>query len=216
MTLKLSTYFRSTAAYRVRIALQLKGLDHELMPVHLLRDGGEHKQADYLEKNPNGLVPILETEDGVLWQSMAILEYLEEQYPESSLLPDAPFERAYVRALSQTISSDMHPLNNLRVLQYLTGPLGASEEEKNTWYKHWIATGFKGLETTLARSDKTGKYCYGDQPSMADCCLVPQVYNANRFNCPMEDYPTIQLINDNCLRLPAFAEATPDRQPDFE
>ena len=214
--LKLSTYFRSTAAYRVRIALQLKGLPHELVPVHLLKDGGEHKTAAYLEKNPGGLVPILETEDGIIAQSLAILEYLEEAYPEPSLLPGTTTDRAYIRSISQTIACDIHPLNNLRVLQYLSGDMGVDETAKNAWYQNWIAKGFTGIETNLARSNDTGLFCFGDSPSMADCCLVPQVYNAERFNCSMDNYPTIVRITKHCLSLSAFIEATPEKQPDYQ
>ena len=212
--LKLSTYFRSTAAYRVRIALQLKGLPHELLPVHLIKDGGEHKTAAYLEKNPSGLVPILETEDAIIAQSLAILEYLEEVYPEPSLLPGSAIDRAYIRSLSHSIACDIHPLNNLRVLQYLTGQLGLDEAAKNTWYQNWIDKGFTAIETNLGRSKDTGLFCFGDTPSMADCCLIPQVYNAERFNCPMDAYPTIARITEHCLSLPAFIAATPDKQPD--
>ncbi|MFT4628925.1 MAG: maleylacetoacetate isomerase [Arenicella sp.] len=214
--LKLSTYFRSTAAYRVRIALQLKGLPHELLPVHLMKDGGEHKTAAYLDKNPSGLVPILETEVRIITQSLAILEYLEEAYPEPSLLPGSAFDRAYIRSISQSIACDIHPLNNLRVLQYLTGELGLDEAAKNTWYQNWIAKGFSAIETNLASSGDTGLCCFGDTPSMADCCLIPQVYNAERFNCPMVAYPTIARITKHCLTLPTFIAAMPDKQPDYQ
>ncbi|MFT5137575.1 MAG: maleylacetoacetate isomerase [Arenicella sp.] len=214
--LKLSTYFRSTAAYRVRIALQLKGLPHELLPVHLMKDGGEHKTAAYLDKNPSGLVPILETEDRIITQSLAILEYLEEAYPEPSLLPGSALDRAYIRSISQSIACDIHPLNNLRVLQYLTGELRLDEAAKNTWYQNWIDKGFIAIETNLARSEDTGLFCFGDTPSMADCCLIPQVYNAERFNCPMDAYPTIVRITEYCLSLPTFIAATPDKQPDYQ
>ncbi len=212
----LTSYFRSTAAYRVRIALNLKGLDHQLKPIHLLRAGGEHKTPEYLSKNPDGLIPTLETEGRVLAQSIAILEYLEETYPEPALLPSNPLDRAYLRGLAQTIASDIHPLNNLRVLQYLVKQLGASEEQKLNWYHHWVATGFSGLETRLANNENTGLCCFGDSPSIADVCLIPQVYNAVRFDCPLEDYPTIMRINRHCLELDAFAKAVPDKQPDAE
>jgi len=210
----LSTYFRSTAAYRVRLALNIKGVDHELVPVHLLRDGGEHKTADYLDKNPDGLVPALETQGQVLAQSLAIIEYLEETHPEPPLLPGSALDRAYVRGLAQTIASDIHPLNNLRVLQYLMNNLNSTENQKQRWYEHWVATGFRSIETRLARNQHTGLCCFGDTPTLADVCLIPQVYNAERFNCPMGDYPTIKRINTHCLSLPAFALSAPDQQPD--
>lgn len=214
--MKLTTYFRSTAAYRVRIALNLKGLEHQLTPVHLLRDGGEHKTPEYLENNPDGLIPTLETEGLVLAQSMAILEYLEETYPEPALLPHNTLDRAYLRGLAQTIASDIHPLNNLRVQQYLVTELGASEQQKLDWYHHWVAAGFSGLETRLARNEKTGLCCFGDSPTLADICLIPQVYNAKRFACSLDDYPTINRINDHCLSLPDFAKAVPENQADAE
>lgn len=214
--MKLTTYFRSTAAYRVRVALNLKGIEHELEPIHLLRDGGEHKTPEYLDKNPDGLIPTLETQGRMLAQSMAILEYLEEKYPQPALLPEDLFDRAYLRGLAQTIASDIHPLNNLRVLQFLTNDLGVSEEQKIAWYHHWVASGFKGIETRLARNEKTGLCCFGDTPTLADVCLIPQVYNAVRFKCPLDDYPTIMRINEHCLSLDAFADAVPDKQADAE
>ncbi|MFT5574231.1 MAG: maleylacetoacetate isomerase [Cryomorphaceae bacterium] len=214
--LKLTTYFRSTAAYRVRIALNLKGLEHELFAVHLLKEGGQHKTKQYLNTNPDGLIPTLETDGQVLAQSMAIIEYLEETHASPALLPCSPLDRAYVRGLAQTICSDMHPLNNLRVLKYLTAEMGVSEEHKLQWYQHWVAVGFTGLETRLANDLRSGLCCIGDKPSLADVCLVPQVYNAERFNCPMQDYPTIQRINEYCLSLEPFAQAAPHLQADAE
>lgn len=212
--LRLTTYFRSTAAYRVRIALNIKNIEHELLPTNLLKNGGEHKTKEFLGRNPDGLIPTLETDGHVLAQSMAILEYLEEQYPEPAILPSDPIDRAYLRGLAQTIASDMHPLNNLRVQQYLVNQMGVSEEQKLQWYQHWIAAGFTGLEARLANDARTGKCCYGDAPTLADICLVPQVYNAVRFECPMQDYPTIQSINDYCLNLEPFAKALPELQAD--
>lgn len=212
--LKLSTYFRSTAAYRVRIALQLKDLPHDLLAVSLIKDGGQHRLPEFLEKNPNGLVPVLETDEGIITQSIAILEYLEESYPDPSLLPVKAIDRAYVRAISQTIACDIHPLNNLRVLQYLKGPLAIDDGAKDAWYRNWIAKGFSAIEKTLTSSNSTGNCCFGDEPTIADCCLIPQIYNANRFNCPMEDYPTILKINEHCLKMPAFVRAHPDNQAD--
>lgn len=214
--MKLTTYFRSTAAYRVRIALNLKGLAHELIPIHLLNDGGQHKTPDFLAKNPDGLIPVLETEGRVLAQSIAILEYLEEAHPNVALLPDTPLDRAYVRGLVQTIASDIHPLNNLRVLQFLVREVGASEEQKSLWYHNWIAKGFTGLETRLAATSNCGQYCFGDSPTLADVCLIPQVYNALRFDCPMDSYPTINRINEHCLSLKAFDDSTPQNQADAQ
>jgi len=210
--MKLTTYFRSTAAYRVRIALNLKGIDHELVPVNLL--SGEHKNPAFALHNPDGLIPTLEIDQRILVQSIAILEYLEETHPQPALLPEGPLDRAYVRGLAQVVASDMHPLNNLRVYQYLMSDMGVSEQGKLTWYHHWLAQGFRGLELRLASSSNTGQCCFGDVPSMADICLIPQVYNANRFEFPLDDYPTIQRINEHCLNLPAFSQARPEQQPD--
>ena len=213
--LKLYSYFRSSAAYRVRIALGLKGLAYQTLPVHLLKGGGEQHQAPYRALNPQGLVPALQTEDGaVLTQSLAILEYLDEAYGGPALLPQGAVARARVRALSQAIACDLHPLNNLRVLGYLKNELGADEESKNAWYAHWVALGLQAVEDMLARSADTGRFCHGDAPGMADCCLVPQVFNARRFQCPLDAYPTIQRIAAACEELPAFRQAAPDRQPD--
>lgn len=214
--MKLASYFRSTAAYRVRIALNLKQIDHTLLPIHLIRNGGEHKQTDYQTHNPEGLVPALFTEDRVLSQSLAILEYLDETYPTPALLPSNALDRAYVRGLALSICCDIHPLNNLRVLQYLSGELQVSDAQKQAWYQHWIATGFTALESRLANHAATGEFCFGDSPSLADLCLVPQVYNANRFNCPLDDYPTIRRINERCLQEPSFSQAAPENQPDAE
>jgi len=209
--MKLTTYFRSTAAYRVRIALELKQVDHELLPINLFT--GEHRSDDFVKQNPDGLIPVLDTGDDYLTQSMAILEYLEESYPEPPLLPIKPVDRAFVRALAQTVASDMHPLNNLRVLKFLVNDMGLSEEKKLQWYHHWIKTGFTGLEKRL--SDSAGEFCVGNAISLADVCLIPQVYNAYRFDCPMDDYPTIRRISEHCLDLDAFAKARPEQQPDF-
>ncbi|HNG66436.1 MAG TPA: maleylacetoacetate isomerase, partial [Thauera aminoaromatica] len=183
--MKLYTYFRSSAAYRVRIALNLKGLDYEAVPVHLVRGGGEHRQPAYLGLNPAGLVPALEDQGQVLTQSLAIIEYLEESHPQPALLPAAPLDRARVRAIAQAIACDIHPVNNLRVLQYLTRELDASEEQKNAWYRHWIGVGLQAVEAMLAGDARTGAFCHGDTPGLADCCLVPQVFNARRFGCEL-------------------------------
>ena len=214
--LKLYTYYRSSAAYRVRIALNLKGLEHDLQAVHLARDGGEHKKADYLAKNPMGLVPLLEADGNHIAQSLAIIEYLDETYPEPALLPGTPLQRARVRSLAQSIACDIHPLNNLRVLKYLSNELAVSDEQKAAWYQNWVAAGFNAIEQSLSGSSDTGRFCHGDNPTLADCCLVPQVYNAERFNCPMEAYPAINRIVRHCRALDAFIKADPANQPDAE
>ncbi|UVW27613.1 maleylacetoacetate isomerase [Massilia sp. H6] len=214
--MKLYTYFRSSAAYRVRIALNLKALDYEAVPVHLVRGGGEHQSDAYRAVNPSALVPALEDDALVLSQSMAILEYLEDAYPAVALLPKDAIGRARVRELAQIIACDIHPLNNLRVLNYLVKHLGQSDQAKTDWYRHWVIEGFGALEAHLARNPCTGSFCYGDRPSMADCFLVPQVFNAQRFDVDLEAYPTIARINSLCADLPAFQAAHPARQGDAE
>ena len=214
--MKLYTYFRSSAAYRVRIALNLKGLAYDAVPVHLVKGGGEHLQDAYRAVNPSALVPSLQDEGATITQSMAILEYLEETHPATPLLPAAPLERARVRELAQMIACDIHPLNNLRILRYLVRTLGVSDDAKNEWYRHWIKEGFAALEAHLARDPAPGRFCHGDTPTMADCFLVPQVYNAQRFDIDMTAYPRIAAINDACAALPAFAAAHPAQQPDSE
>lgn len=210
--MKLYTYFRSSAAYRVRIALNLKGLTVEQVPVHLINNGGEQHSSQYRQINPNELVPALADGNFVLSQSLSILEYLEESFPEIALLPQNLQQRALIRAFSLNIACDMHPLNNLRVLQYLSNTLQVSDEQKNQWYKNWIITGFRSLETQL--EDSNGKFCFGDQPTFADCCLIPQIYNALRFNIELLAYPKIQSIYNHCNTLQAFQKAAPEMQPD--
>lgn len=214
--MKLYTYFRSSAAYRVRIALSLKGLPYEAVPVHLVRDGGQQKKPEYREKSPLGIVPALEMESGVLTQSLAIIEWLDETYPQAPLLPADADGRARVRAIAQTIACEIHPLNNLRVLSYLTKTLGVSEEQKNAWYRHWVHEGLAAVEKLLADDPRTGTFCHGDTPGLADCCLVPQVFNARRFGCPLDSFPAIQRITAACESLAAFQLAAPGRQPDAE
>lgn len=214
--MKLYSYFRSSAVYRVRIALNLKGLDYQIIPVHLIRAGGENFRPEYLQKNPLALVPALETEEGVLIQSLAILEYLEESYPAPTLLPADTVGRARVRAIAQTIACEIHPLNNLRVLHYLTNELGVDEAGKLSWYRHWIQDGLAGVEKLLSNHPSTARFCHGDNPTFADCCLVPQVYNARRYDCPLDDFPTIRAIVERCEVLPEFVHAAPENQPDAE
>jgi len=206
-------YFRSSAAYRVRIALNLKGIDYDQSPVNLVK--GEQREAANLGRNPQGMVPSLVTDAGVtLTQSLAICEYIDERYPEPPLLPADVTERARVRALAQVVACEIHPLNNLRVLKHLVGELGADDETKLAWYRHWIAEGFQALESLLTTEAGTGDFCHGDTPTLADICLVPQVYNAERFECDLSAYPTIQRIVANCRALPAFRQAAPEAQPD--
>jgi maleylacetoacetate isomerase len=216
--LKLYSYFRSSAAYRVRIALALKGLAYGTIPVHLLKDGGQHNGSAYLGANPQGLVPALQVAEGgpVLAQSLAIMEYLDEVHPAPALLPADALGRARVRGLAHMVACEIHPLNNLRVLNYLTQELGVSGAQKDAWYAHWVALGLRAVEDVLARSGDTGRFCHGDAPGLADCCLVPQVFNARRFNCALDAYPTIARIVDACEQLPAFRQAAPDMQPDAE
>lgn len=205
-------YFRSTAAYRVRIALNLKGIDYRQAPVNLLK--GEDGDTGYRTVNPQGLVPSLEVDGDVLQQSLAICEYLDELQPEPPLLPGNPLKRARIRALAQMVACDIHPVNNLRILKYLTGKLGVSEDEKLTWYHHWIHEGFRPIEQILKNHAADTGFCLGDQVSLADICLVPQVYNARRFELDLTPYPRIVAIEQHCLTLAAFERARPENQPD--
>lgn len=214
--MRLYTYFRSSAAYRVRIALNLKGLAWETVPVHLLRGGGEQHQPDYLALNPNGLVPALDDEGLLLTQSLAIIEYLDETHPEPALLPSDAAARARIRAIAQTIACDIHPINNLRVLRYLTRELGATEAQKTAWYRHWVELGLAAVEAKLTNDTRTGVFCHGDSPSLADCCLVPQVFNARRFACDLSAMPTLLRIVERCEAMEAFRLAAPEHQSDAE
>ena len=211
--LKLYTYFRSSAAYRVRIALNLKGLPYESVPVHLLRDGGEQHSDDYARLNPAELVPTLVDGEHALGQSLAIIEYLDEVHPSPLLLPGSALARARIRALAQSIACDMHPLNNLRVLQYLAREHQLDEAAKAMWVRHWITLGFTALEAQLQHAS-TGLFCHGDTPTLADCCLVPQMFNARRFATPLEGFPTLCRIEAACLALEAFQRAAPEAQAD--
>lgn len=212
--MRLYGYFRSSAAYRVRIALNLKGLDYDLVPLHLQKN--EHLSADYARLNPQKLLPALQVGDEIITQSLAIAEYLDEVHPTPALLPQAPLLRAQIRAMALAIACDIHPVNNLRVLRYLVHDMGLSEDKKNQWYRHWVETGLAAVEQTLTNSPHTGVFCFGDAPSLADICLVPQVYNARRFNSDLSGCPTVVRIADHCATLDAFARAAPDKQPDAE
>ena len=210
--MKLYTYFRSSAALRVRIALNLKGLEYEPVFVHLAK--GEHRAGAYPQVNPQALLPTLELDDGTrLNQSLAIIEYLDERHPQPPLVPKEALARARVRSLSQLVASEIHPLNNLRVLQHLKR-LGQTQEQIDTWYRHWIADGLAKLEAELKGA--AGKFCHGDAPTMADCCLVPQIFNAKRFNSDLSPYPVTLRIFDACMTLGAFDRAQPSKQPDAE
>jgi maleylacetoacetate isomerase len=214
MALKLYGYFRSSAAFRVRIALNLKKLDYENAAIHLRRN--DQTTPDYLAVNPQGLVPTLDDGGRTLIQSLAIIEYLDETYPDPPLLPIHPADRARVRALAEIVACDIHPINNLRVLRYLTHSLGHGETAIATWYNHWIDAGFRALERLLAGDPRTGAFCHGDRPGIADIALVPQVVNAERYPLDLALYPTIARIRQSCMALEAFAAAHPDRQPDRE
>ncbi|MCW8882605.1 MAG: maleylacetoacetate isomerase [Sedimenticola sp.] len=210
--MKLFDYFRSSAAYRVRIVLNLKGIAYEHAGINLLK--GEDGADDYRAINPQGLVPSLQDGSHSLFQSLAICEYLEEIHPTPTLLPGTALERARIRALAQMVACDIHPVNNLRILKYLTSELGVTEEQKLTWYQHWINEGFQALESLLASSTETGQYCHGDTVTLADVCLVPQVYNARRFNLDLTPFSTIERIEQQCIKHTAFERAQPDNQPD--
>lgn len=220
--MKLYTYFRSSAAYRVRIAMHLKGLSYDPEFIHLAK--GKHNDAAYGAVNPAKLVPALIDDSHLLTQSLAIIEYLDETHPAVPMLPQAPLERARVRALSLLIACEIHPLNNLRTLKYLNGVLKVTEDQKNAWYRHWVEDGLAKLEAMLLadgnasnnRAGGTGKFCHGDTPGMADCCLVPQIANGKRFDCNFDHVPTVMRIWDECNRLEAFKKAAPQNQPDAE
>jgi maleylacetoacetate isomerase len=210
---KLYTFFRSSAAYRTRIAVNIKALECEAIQVDLRAPASEQRKSDYLAVNPQGLVPALEVEGTTLSQSLAIIEYLDEVYPNPPLLPRSPIDRARVRALTLAIACDIHPLNNLRVLNYLRSPLGHDEEAVNAWYRHWIATGFDALEQEVKRTTADGHYMFGSSLTIADIFIVPQMYNARRFNCNLEGYSTLRSVCAHLESLPAFAKAAPEAQP---
>jgi maleylacetoacetate isomerase len=211
---KLYSYYRSSAAYRVRIALEIKGIPYELAATLLRRADGQQHSPGYRAVNPQGLVPALEHGALRIGQSLAIIEYLEETHPQPPLLPGGPDDRARIRSLALAIACDIHPLNNLRVLTYLEGTLGQDEAAVSAWYRHWVSEGFRGLELEVQRYSAHGRYCYADELTLADVCLVPQIYNARRFGVPLEPFPTLRAITQFLERLPAFERARPEAQPD--
>lgn len=214
--MELHDYFRSSASFRVRIGLNLKGISPERHFVHLTRGGGQQFAPAFARLNPQHLVPVLVDGEAVLTQSLAILEYLDETHPEPPFLPEDPVGRARVRALALSIACDLHPLDNLRVLFYLKDQLGQPEEARTAWYRHWVAKGLEAFEAMLAQDRATGRFCHGDVPGLADICLVPQIFNAKRFDCPLDGYPTVMRVFDACMAHPAFDAAQPSRQPDAE
>ena len=212
--MKLYGYFRSSASYRVRIALNMKGLDYDQVSVHLAK--GKQYDREFSAISPQNLVPVLEDDGQLLYQSLAIIQYLEEKFPEPRLLPKDSPGRNRVRSLALISACEIHPLNNTRVLAYLTDTLKVTDEQKNAWYRHWVTVGFTALEKRLATEKETGKFCHGDTPGFADITLVPQVANANRFKVDLTLFPNIRRINDECLKLEPFRKAMPQNQPDAE
>ena len=212
MALTLYNYFRSSASFRVRIALALKGLDYSYVPVHLQKN--EQLQPAYAGRSPSRLVPVLQDGDVSLTQSLAIIEYLDETHPQPPLLPGTPAARARVRALALDIACEIHPLNNLRVLRYLVHDLKLAEDDKNRWYRHWIESGLEAVERQLAGHPSTGRFCHGDAPTLADCVLVPQILNAQRFACRLDNLPTVMRVFDACMALEAFSKTQPSAYPE--
>jgi len=214
--MKLYNYFRSSASYRVRIALNLKGLSYEYVPIHLRRGGGEHLQSSYKAVNPQALIPTLEDDGAILTQSLAILEYLDERYPDPPLLPTAPTDRALVRSMALAVACEMHPLQNLRVLKYLQDTLHHSEDEAQAWSRHWMSLGLNALEQMVRSIPNRGGFCFGNVPTLADLCLIPQMVNARRFGCDLSACSTLVQIDSLCRTVPAFAKAAPEAQSDAE
>lgn len=212
--MRLYSYWRSTAAYRVRLALNLKGIDYETVTVSLMPGQSEHRQAEYRERNPQMLVPFLEDGDFGVGQSQAILEYLEETQADTPLLPDDVRLRAAVRSFCNSICCDIHPLNNLRVLLYLKEELGVSDEQHDNWYAHWIHEGFRAAEQVAEEHASDGPFVFGEQLTLADCCLIPQIFNARRFAVPLDDFQRLVAIDAHCATMPEFADAVPEKQPD--
>ena len=213
---KLYSYWRSSAAFRVRIALNLKGIDYEIIPVHLIKNGGAQLSADYESKNPNRLVPLFEDGKNSIHQSLAIIEYLDEVQAKPALLPSSLIDRAWVRSLAMDIAIDIHPISNLRVLRYLIKQVGASNDSKDAWYQHWIKLGLTSIEHQLSTDPRVGYFAYGDQPGLIDACLVPQIFNALSIKMDISPYPTLMRIFDECMKLPAFIDASWEKQIDAE
>ena len=214
--MKLYTFFRSSASYRVRIALNFKGLSCEQAPVHLRRGGGEQLMQAYKTINPQALVPALEDNGRILTQSLAIIEYLEETHPNPPLLPKEPADKALVRSMAMVVACEIHPIQNLRVLQYVKATYNQTDEQVNKWAQHWIDLGLSALREMIIAQPKRGRFCFGDSATLADICLIPQLGNARRYGCDLSKYPTILEIEKNCNALPAFADAAPEKQPDAE
>jgi maleylacetoacetate isomerase/maleylpyruvate isomerase len=216
MTPKLYSFWRSSAAFRVRIALNLKGIEYEIIPVHLGKNGGEQMSEEYSDKNPNRLLPLYESGEIKIHQSLAIIEYLDEIKAEPALLPKLAIDRAWVRSLAMDITSDIHPINNVRVLRYLIKKLGISNEAKDEWYQYWVQTGLESLEKQLSIDPRVDKFAYGDQPGLIDICLVPQLFNALSAKVDVSPYPTLMRIFHECMQLPAFVNASWEKQKDAE
>ena len=213
---QLYSYWRSSAAFRVRIALNIKGVDYQVLPVHLNKNGGEQLSEAYASKNPNRLVPLFDDGKNSIHQSLAIIEYLDEVAPQPALLPSSPIDRAWVRSLAMDIAIDIHPISNLRVLRYLIKQVGASSEVKDAWYQHWIKLGLASVEKQLCNDPRLGRFAFGDQPGLIDICLVPQIFNALSTKIDMSPYPTLMKIFHECMNLPAFIDASWEKQIDAE
>lgn len=214
--MKLYTFFRSSASYRVRIALNLKGVRYEQAPIHLRRAGGEQLQPAFKALNPQALVPALEDDGRILTQSLAIIEYLDEKFPNPPLLPKDPADKALVRSMALVIACEVHPIQNLRVLNYVKSAYNQTDEQVNRWSRHWMNLGFTALEQLIVTQPNRGRFCVGDMPTLADICLVPQLGNARRYGCDLSQYRAIQSIEKNCMALAAFSDAAPEKQPDAE
>ena len=216
MQAKLYSFWRSSAAFRVRIALNLKGVDYAVIPIHLNKHGGDQQSVEYADKNPNRLVPLFDDGKNSIHQSLAIIEYLDETHAEPALLPKVAVDRAWIRSLAMDIAIDIHPITNLRVLRYLIKQLGISKEDKDVWYQHWMHLGLESLEKQLLKDPRVGRFAYGDQPGLIDICLVPQLFNALSSQMDTSCYPTLMRIFDECMKLPAFINASWENQIDAE